>query len=105
MSGFAASLMSTPYFRTNQRITACVCAPCGLAASAPMLSVSSRFGRRYCGRTGRRWRTETAAARRPALQDQHEHRAARARYARAHPVVGLPLLVGEEYVAMIGRAL
>src|SRR6185312_10550489 len=54
MSGFAASLMSTPYLATNQRISPVLRCPPRLDATMPAKAVSACLGNRYCGSTERR---------------------------------------------------
>src|ERR1700712_3671944 len=54
MSGSAASLMSTPYFATNQRINRVVRAPPSRPATKPANDVRARLGSKYCGSTSKR---------------------------------------------------
>src|SRR5450755_1745288 len=56
----AASLMSTPYLRTNQRTSRVVVAPRSRDATRPAKAVRPRLGSRYCGRTLRRSDTGNA---------------------------------------------
>ncbi len=62
MSLTAASLMSTPYLRTNQRTRRVVVAPRSREATRPANAVRPRLGNTYWGRTLRR--SDTVAGRR-----------------------------------------
>src|SRR6476661_8197512 len=64
MSGLAASLMSTRYFRTKRRMMAVVMLPHRPLATRPANTVIACLGKRYCGKTAVRSDTAEPVAKR-----------------------------------------
>src|SRR5678816_3009857 len=84
-----ASLMSTPYLRTNQRTSRVVVAPRSREATRPANAVRPRLGRTYCGRTLRRSDMRRAVAKEARILSAQSLAAARPRPGYPRPMPGI----------------